>query len=453
MAEFASRLKIDDKVQTPLPKPSSSVSSVQPFCKTKTKAMLDNRDKCIRRIRTKHVTSLKKFIHQSAITESNPLLMVDPSYHGNFGDALLTMGQYVLARRLRGDDLLILNGADNRQKAAPYVRECNYAQGKKGNITQCKLLLERQAMSSNIPHRFAMWQAGGNWGDLYRFIQTQRVGSLSNLLYSNYTVIGMPQSLYYANKTLEKEDALTMKRGIYNGLGFQSSKAMVTQQGEMENIPEDDKAWEQAWEHARARVVWTWRETKSFEKAKELYPFATNLLLPDIAFQTGPYWDGLDLLPPPDLEVDILFFLRQDQESRFKTYNKDKNGVLRTVLDRAQESSGSSVRRLTYRVVDWKSREHLDGLNRDPLSIESAVQLVKLGKVLICDRLHAAITAYLAGVPFVYMDQMTGKISSTFAVAFNSSGLDHDCLNESKHLWAKAADIESAVSLALQMLC
>ena len=43
-----------------------------------------------------------------------------------------------------------------------------------------------------------------------------------------------------------------------------------------------------------------------------------------------------------------------------------------------------------------------------------------MGKVIIADRLHATILAYLSGVPVVYIDQVTGKISKTLDVAFSS---------------------------------
>ena len=43
-------------------------------------------------------------------------------------------------------------------------------------------------------------------------------------------------------------------------------------------------------------------------------------------------------------------------------------------------------------------RATLDCLDSDPFGVKSVVQLLTLVRVLICDQLHSAIMAYLAGV-------------------------------------------------------
>jgi len=41
--------------------------------------------------------------------------------------------------------------------------------------------------------------------------------------------------------------------------------------------------------HASLKLILTWREDGLYDKAKGLYPFDTEKLAPDIAFQLGPF--------------------------------------------------------------------------------------------------------------------------------------------------------------------
>lgn len=99
---------------------------------------------------------------------------------------------------------------------------------------------------------------------------------------------------------------------------------------------------------------------------------------------------------------------------------------------------------LTYRIVDWSDRLGIFGTT-DYFFTETAIKQISLGKVVVCDRLHAAILAYLTGIPFVYIDQVSGEISKTFHGSFDQ--LD-DCLDGDKGWWAKALSLPQALSLA-----
>eukprot|EP00964_Phaeocystis_antarctica_P043269 scaffold24820_cov56-Phaeocystis_antarctica.AAC.1 len=59
----------------------------------------------------------------------------------------------------------------------------------------------------------------------------------------------------------------------------------------------------------------TWRETEGFEKAQKLYPGATNVLSPDIAFMIGQVRDTRAYTKRTMHERDILFLIRKDSES------------------------------------------------------------------------------------------------------------------------------------------
>jgi exopolysaccharide biosynthesis predicted pyruvyltransferase EpsI len=65
--------------------------------------------------------------------------------------------------------------------------------------------------------------------------------------------------------------------------------------------------------------------------------------------------------------------------------------------------------------------------------------------VVVCDRLHAAILSYLSGIPFVYIDQVSGKITKTLNTAFDT--LD-GCMDGNRSKWGKANSLEEALSLA-----
>jgi hypothetical protein len=99
-------------------------------------------------------------------------------------------------------------------------------------------------------------------------------------------------------------------------------------------IPQNDTATAEAQLVAMAshRVIWTWREQVSYERGQRYLPFCTHLLVPDIAFQLGPYEPirtvplpqqqqtdktQLQLLPTTTPEatsetLDIVLLLRND---------------------------------------------------------------------------------------------------------------------------------------------
>jgi hypothetical protein len=77
------------------------------------------------------------------------LLLVDPAYHSNVGDHMLTLGE-----------LSLIQTTLNR--AAP--QQCHYRQAAKF-VTACSDLIPASARDAA---KVALWHAGGNWGDLWR---------------------------------------------------------------------------------------------------------------------------------------------------------------------------------------------------------------------------------------------------------------------------------------------
>jgi hypothetical protein len=151
---------------------------------------------------------------------------------------------------------------------------------------------------------------------------------------------------------------------------------------------------------------------------------------------------------PPRLSantVDILVFMRLDKESVEQSNRHDTS--IRFIL--TSLAGPENAQKISFRIVDWK--DQMDIFETDDwLFSELSIQLLSLGHVLICDRLHASILAYISGIPFVYIDQMTGKISKTLGVALNS-GLE-GCSDGDTSAWAKASDLTEALQMAVNYL-
>lgn len=330
-----------------------------------------HRHECIADIRKRHVETLQPLVTGKSV------LLVDPAYHENVGDHMITLGE------------LNFLGAS--------VDQCNYVQAGPG-FPPCDETISAK-------YDVAVWHGGGNWGDIWPTAQEARTRSFSKLLGANNKIVSMPQSLYFRSPDKEKSNTAEIANAVHEHLD----------------------------EEASDRIFLTWRERESLAKARKLYPFATNLLLPDIAFQLGPFAQPTPSESDPPT-VDVLFLLRRDRESRY-----------------SQERSRSHIRSLlpddlTFSIVDWEDRlERFD--STDTLFTTTSIRLLWGGRVLICDRLHAAILAYLAGVPFVYVDPETGKITKTFSVAMTG-----ECANGAAGRWARATDLPDAIAQAVKFL-
>ena len=71
---------------------------------------------------------------------------------------------------------------------------------------------------------------------------------------------------------------------------------------------------------------------------------------------------------------------------------------------------------------------------------------------MVCDdtdRLHASILSYISGLPFVYLDQISQKVTKTLTTAFADSD---NCLDGDKAPWVKANPLQDAVKKAQIML-
>lgn len=325
----------------------------------------------------------------------------------NPGDTLLTLGE-----------LAFLRDGGNFT-----VTECKYVQAK-AHAPPCHDVL----LSGTCNATVALWQAGGNWGDLYLPIQSKRMKSFVDLLHYGFTIVGMPQSMYYRNATIRTQHADMLKRNIMEGL-------QLTELESSKNL-----------HLVRSKVILTWREQESYKQARKLYPFATNKLVPDIAFQLGPF----EPIRTENNMVDILLFLRNDRESKLGKKGRSRNNI-QQILNQLPNGLG-----VTFTIVDWNDRLEIFRTT-NILFDESAIKLVSLGKVVICDRLHAAVLSYLSRIPIVYMDQESNKLTNVLDVAFSSADI---CMDNQNMVFKgsllqdsleKALDILAAGDLQLQL--
>jgi hypothetical protein len=145
--------------------------------------------------------------------------LVDPAYHTNVGDHMLTLGEIEFLQR---------HGIQKQN-----VAQCHYLQAAWFVPTCSSLLLTLNSNANHHDNRsrnsstssVALWHAGGNWGDLWRSVHTIRIDSVRDFLQNGYTVFSMPQSLFYRNKDLETLDATKLKEAVALGLGLVEREA------------------------------------------------------------------------------------------------------------------------------------------------------------------------------------------------------------------------------------
>ena len=160
--------------------------------------------------------------------------------------------------------------------------------------------------------------------------------------------------------------------------------------------------------------------------------------------------------------VDLLFLLRSDYESKYLDYRDHTK--IRNILDEDPLTA-----QLSFDLVDWwDSGKYLDTAVKDPAApqfdhkvineggkfnymamFRRSIAMFSSSRVVVTDRLHASIFAFLLHKPHVYLDQSYGKIRLTREVAFNTSTF---CQDRHRLRFNQAEDFRQAVLLAGEML-
>ncbi len=112
-------------------------------------------------------------------------------------------------------------------------------------------------------------QGGGNFGDLYHFHQSLRLGVVQSM--PRTQIVFLPQSIHYKYPNSAKNHKFTLER--------------------------------------HRNLTMMFRDFESLQFATTQFSLAKSMFVPDMAFMLGP------LLPNSDPVVDILFLIRFDTES------------------------------------------------------------------------------------------------------------------------------------------
>jgi hypothetical protein len=117
---------------------------------------IKRRHTCIQAIRAHHQDIFKDYLVDDN-GANRDVLLVDPAYHDNVGDHMLTLGEIRMIEETLIEETFKL----------PSMSQCHYEQARKF-VAPCEKVLTQGRSSNSTSGKVAFWHAGGNWGDLYR---------------------------------------------------------------------------------------------------------------------------------------------------------------------------------------------------------------------------------------------------------------------------------------------
>eukprot|EP00210_Caulerpa_lentillifera_P007693 g7344.t1 len=228
-----------------------------------------------------------------------------------------------------------------------------------------------------------MYAAGGNWGNLYKFIQDYRLsvfrtlGKYYRLTNATYKVIQLPQSIAYTSNI---SDAITRDDAIINSL----PDGMFT--------------------------LFT-RQDDSFVWAQNHYSENIDIKVsPDMAFALG------QLSPIGTPSIDVVLIMRGDTE------DKEKRRNLRRAVARKFNGTGLTYSFQGYNYHDQSTEyvyEHPTLLSE--VRLNSAIRTISKGRLLITNRFHGHVVGMLMGKTTFWIDTVQKKLRHSRVVAFSSS--------------------------------
>lgn len=318
--------------------------------------------------------------------------LVDVALHANLGDNILWKGAVSLLASFGISPSLVC-----------YLSQPGWMESIDGKARKCE---EGEIIDAVKENGIVLFHAGGNWGDLYRTVQDQRLNLLKGLavaaLNLNFGIVQLPQSIYYSSKTYMLED--------------------ISAIGKI-----DPKVF-----HLFVR------STDSYSQAQKMYPHIDVKLVPDIAFALGP------LLPSKRATHDVLILFRQDMEANDDIWS----------LTQWMELSFAAAN-LTYKCQDWwyQPEDHPNEISESAITVfpevrlQAAVDLLSIGKVIITNRLHGSIVATMMGKHLIFVDTKEGKLAQVRDTALGSS----HCSNANLHA-QQSESLKSAMEMVIQML-
>ena len=197
---------------------------------------------------------------------------------------------------------------------------------------------------------------GGNLGDLYP--KYEAIRRLIIKTFKKNTIIVFPQTYTYGSTIYSKRQEENSKK-IYN---------------------------------SASNLILMAREEKSFNKMMKQYPNCKVLLTHDIVL-------SLNYFNKYDHGDTIGLCLRNDKE---KIINKDIENKIVEVCKNPKILS--TTKELKYRVTNENRRE----------LVENTLKEFSKNRLIITDRLHGMIFAYITNTPCICMPNSTGKVEGVY---------------------------------------
>jgi len=347
------------------------------------------RDTCLADIRNRLIEDYRPFFEN--VTK---IALVDVALHRNLGDSILWRAAIHLAT-------LFGHTVD-------YV--CASSQGAHGpldSFPQCdmKTLIEMTKDDGLV-----MYAAGGNWGNLYRFIQDYRLHVLKTLgdayraANATYKVLQLPQSIAYTSD---------------------GKNAIAADDQAVNNLPS-------------GMFTLFARQDDSYLWAKAHYGDNVDVhMSPDVAFALG------QLTPIGEPIMDVILIMRTDSE------NIENKISVKGEVERRFNDVGLTYSFQGYNYSDMSTEyasQHPTGISE--VRLNSAVKTISKGRLLITNRFHGHIVGMLMGRTTFWIDTVQRKLTHGRNVAFNSS---RHCTNRSMRSFQFPSTLD-AVDAAIEHL-
>jgi exopolysaccharide biosynthesis predicted pyruvyltransferase EpsI len=202
---------------------------------------------------------------------------------------------------------------------------------------------------------FIAWHGGGNMGTIWSNEEEARLKTLPK--FYNSAIVMLPQSIYYDN-----EKALIKSRKIYNSL--------------------------------RNATLFT-REQVSYDFAKKNFNKIDSQLMPDMVF-------SLKYKSKHTERRGAITLLRKDKEKLVK--KAEQNKIIKHLRDDYNKITESDTV-----ISEWFS-----DISKRKQVVNDLLDEIALHEVVVTDRLHGMIFAYITRTPCVVFENSNHKIRSTY---------------------------------------
>jgi pyruvyl transferase EpsO len=228
-----------------------------------------------------------------------------------------------------------------------------------------------------VPNGPILIQGGGNFGDRWDYMQELRERVISD--FPDRQIIQLPQGIdFHDGPKLEKAQRI---------LGTHPDLTLLI------------------------------RDHAGVERTRELFPSATVIFCPDMAF-------GYGKVKPNSMDYDAVILRRNDSESlegseRFTLHLAESHidldwGLtgLAKIKDRLLHIPGALTKRVPALAVPLHPVQQRAYKAIAENNVRHAVRILSKGRLVVTNRLHATVLAALMGKSVVAMDNANGKISA-----------------------------------------